>query len=60
MNELNELGVLNPELKSQSSGSLQNHELRDLGLVVSETKAHDHGSKMDDTLPSTSPGFLSR
>lgn len=60
MNELIELGVLNSELKSQNGGALASHELRELGLVVAETKAHDHGSKMDDTMPSTSPDSLSR
>lgn len=60
MNELIELGVLNTKLDSQSSDALQNHELREIGLVVAETKAHDHGSKFDDTLLSTSPGALSR
>ena len=60
MNELIELGVLNTELKSQNNGAWPDHELRDLGLVVSETKAHDHGTKMDDTFPSTSPDSLSR
>ena len=59
MDELIELGVLNTELKAQNCDALQDHELRELGLVVSETKAHDHGSKMDDTLPSTSPDSLS-
>lgn len=60
MNELIELGVLNAEPKTQKSDTLRDHELMELGLVVSETKAHDHGSRMDDTLPSTSPDSLSR
>ncbi|MCQ3830269.1 hypothetical protein HXX02_12505 [Microbulbifer elongatus] len=60
MNELIELGVLNSGKSAKNSDALADYELRDLGLVVSETKAHDHGSKMDDTLPSTSPDSLSR
>lgn len=60
MNELIELGVLNTGNKAQNSSALPQQELRELGLVVSETKAHDHGSHMDDTFPSTSPDSLSR
>ena len=58
MNELIELGVLNTELKAKNSDALQDHELRELGLVVSETKAHDHGDQFDECLPSTSPDGL--
>ena len=58
MNELIELGMLNGQTKTQSSDSLQSHELMELGLVVAETKAHNHGTSMDDTLPSTSPDSL--
>lgn len=50
MNELIELGVVAGE---------QNHEdqgvLIELGSVVSETKAHNHGTLWDGVFPTTSP-----
>lgn len=57
MNELIELGLLNPETKADNQAGLRDNELIELGLVVSKTKAHDHGTKQDGVFPTTSPAY---
>lgn len=50
MNELTELGMA-----AERAPEDQASELIDLGSVVSETKAHNHGTLWDGVFPTTSP-----
>ncbi|WP_437880964.1 hypothetical protein [Pseudomonas sp. LRF_L74] len=51
MNELIELGLAEDAVQQDQDGS----DLIDLGTVVSETKAHNHGTLWDGIFPTTSP-----
>lgn len=46
MNELMELGLV-AETSASNRDTARDNELTELGLVVSETKAHCHGSLPD-------------
>ena len=52
MNELIELGLVGGE---SSANDQAGDELIELGSVVSETKAHNHGTLWDGAFPTTSP-----
>lgn len=51
MNELIELGLAEDSAHQDQESS----DLIDLGAVVSETKAHNHGTLWDGIFPTTSP-----
>ncbi|HEH6434207.1 hypothetical protein ACOWPU_12870 [Pseudomonas aeruginosa] len=51
MNELLELELAEDSVQQDQDGS----DLIDLGAVVSETKAHNHGTLWDGIFPTTSP-----
>ncbi|HDS1556413.1 hypothetical protein NJH49_00830 [Stenotrophomonas maltophilia] len=53
MNELIELGVVAGQQNPEDQGV--GGDLIELGSVVSETKAHNHGTLWDGVFPTTSP-----
>ncbi|MCF8826460.1 hypothetical protein [Xanthomonas campestris] len=52
MNELNELGLAEQSVQQDQDGG---SDLIELGAVVSQTKAHGHGTLWDGIFPTTSP-----
>ncbi|WP_434989717.1 hypothetical protein [Xanthomonas melonis] len=51
MNELIELGLVEDSIQQDQDGG----GLIELGTVVSETRAHGHGTLWDGIFPTTSP-----